>query len=295
MADRLTLLTVHAHPDDESISTGGVMARYAAEGVRVVCVTCTGGEHGEIVVPELNTPDNHARLASIRQQEITRALAHLGPIDHRWLGYVDSGMMGTPQNDAPESFWQADFDAAVERLLDVVRDVRPQVMVSYNDFGGYGHPDHIRAALITKAAFERAGQEAGGVAAPPLKLYETAMSFGGRDDVRQRAAERGVSDWWQPVEGESENERRQREEHLARMTAAQGPVTTVVDVLDWIGAKYAALGEHVTQLARDGFFLALTADDWRELMPTEEFTLRVARAGVGELRIPEDDLFAGLR
>ncbi len=98
-------MTVHAHPDDETISTGGIMARYAADGHRVVCVTCTGGEHGEIVVPELDTPENHARLAEIRRGELTRALSHLGPIDHHWLDYIDSGMMGRPENDAPGSFW----------------------------------------------------------------------------------------------------------------------------------------------------------------------------------------------
>ncbi|HWH24993.1 MAG TPA: PIG-L family deacetylase [Candidatus Limnocylindria bacterium] len=293
MADQPTLLTVHAHPDDESISTGGVMARYAAEGARVVCVTCTGGEHGEIVVPELDTPANHARLAEMRAGELSRALARLGPIEQRWLGYVDSGMMGTPENDAPGSFWQADFDEAVTRLLAIVHELQPAVMVSYNDFGSYGHPDHIRAALVTKACFERAAE----LPAPPLKLYETAMAFGRRDEVRTRAKERGVDDWWEPSPDETEEQRREREEHLARMAAAQGPVTTVVDVRDWIGAKHAAMAEHVTQLAQDGFFLALTADDWRELLPTEDFTLRVARLGrdLREVRIPEDDLFAGLR
>src|SRR5919199_817098 len=106
MAD-LRLMTVHAHPDDESISTGGIMARYAAEGMRVVNVTCTGGEHGEIVVPDLDTPENHARLGEIRRAEMTAALARLGPIEQRWLGYIDSGMMGTPENDLPGSFYSA--------------------------------------------------------------------------------------------------------------------------------------------------------------------------------------------
>lgn len=288
MEQRLTLMTVHAHPDDESISTGGVMARYAAEGVRVVCVTCTGGEHGEIVVPELDTPDNQARLADIRRGELARALAHLGPIEHHYLGYVDSGMMGTPENDAAGSFWQADFDQAVERLLAVVREVRPQVMVSYNDFGGYGHPDHIRAALITKAAFERAAGED----QPPLKLYETVLNMARREEIRQVAAERGAEPWWEPKPNEPEEERRSREEHLHKMAEAQGPVTTAVDVRPYIDAKYAALKEHVTQLSPRMTFLALSADDWRELLPSEDFTLRESRVAV---RIPEDDLFAGLR
>ncbi|HSH21736.1 MAG TPA: PIG-L family deacetylase [Candidatus Caenarcaniphilales bacterium] len=284
----LTLLTVHAHPDDESISTGGVMARYAAEGARVVCVTCTGGEHGEIVVPELDTPKNHARLAEMRREELRRALGHLGNIEHHWLGYVDSGMMGTPENDAAESFWQADFDAAVERLLSIVRDVRPHVMLSYNDFGGYGHPDHIRAALITKAAFERAGDEE----PAPLKLYETVVNFARREEVRRVAEERGAETWWQPAADESDDERQQREALMAEMVAAAGPITTSVDVRDQIDAKYAALREHVTQLSPRMIFLALTPDDWRELLPTEDFTLRVSRVGV---RLPENDLFAGLR
>jgi len=267
-------MTVHAHPDDESISTGGVMARYAAEGVRVACVTCTGGEHGEIVVPELDTPENHDRLADIRRGELARALAQLGPIEHHYLGYIDSGMMGTPENSAAGSFWQADFDEAVERLLAIVREVRPQVMVSYNDYGGYGHPDHIRAALITKAAFQRAAQEG----QPPLKLYETVLG-------RSRQ-------WWKPDEDETDEERRRREELMGRMADAQGPVTTTVDVRLQIDAKHAAMREHVTQLSPKSTFLALTPDDWRELMPSEEFTLRESRVGV---RIPEDDLFAGLR
>ena len=264
------------------------MARYAAEGARVVCVTCTGGEHGEIVVPELDTPENHARLGEIRAEELRRALARLGSVESRRLGYVDSGMMGTPENDAPESFWKADFDEAVDRLLEIVREVRPHVMVGYNDFGGYGHPDHIRAALIAKAAFERTAGEAGA----PLKLYETAGGNRRREEVMARAAERGVKSWWGGSEEETAEQKAEREAFMRKMAEAQGPVTTVIDVSDHIPAKLAALREHVTQLPADGFFLALTEDDWRELMPVEEFTLKVSRTGV---RLPEDDLFAGLR
>jgi N-acetyl-1-D-myo-inositol-2-amino-2-deoxy-alpha-D-glucopyranoside deacetylase len=288
MPDRLCLLLVHAHPDDESISTGGVMARYAAEGVHVVCVTCTGGEHGEIVVPELDTPENHARLASIRREEIARALAHLGPIDHRWLGYEDSGMMGTPENGAPGSFWQADFDEAVGRLTAIIEDARPQVVVSYNDYGGYGHPDHIRAALVAKAAFERSGA----MPEPPAKLYEVTRDWTRMDEVRRRAEERGAEAWWQPSADESDEQRREREQQMAEMAAAQGPITSSVDVAGYVAAKHAAMAEHVTQLAPTFPFRALTPDDWRELMPTEDFTLRVSRIGI---RIPENDLFAGLR
>ncbi|MEA2676196.1 MAG: mycothiol S-conjugate amidase [Chloroflexota bacterium] len=287
MSKPLTVVLVHAHPDDETIATGGVMARYAAEGARVVCVTCTGGEHGEIVVPDMDTPENHAKLAEIRAVELKNALARLGNVESRMLGYVDSGMMGTPENELPGTFWQASMDEAVGRLVDIVREVKPQVIVGYNDFGGYGHPDHIRAGLIAKAAFEATAGDADG----PVKLYETAGFSRRREEVMKRAAERGVKGWG-ASDDETDEQKAEREAFMQKMADAQGPVTTVVDVARWIPNKLAALREHVTQLPADGFFLALTQDDWLELMPTEEFTLKVSRIG---MRLPEDDLFAGVR
>ncbi|MEP7379766.1 MAG: PIG-L family deacetylase [Chloroflexota bacterium] len=289
MAAPMTLLLVHAHPDDESIGTGGVMARYAAQGARVVCVTCTGGEHGEIVVKDMDTPENHARLGEIRAVELHNALAALNPaVESRQLGYTDSGMMGTPENDLPGTFWQASVDDATQRLLKIVREVKPQVIVGYNDFGGYGHPDHIRAGLIAKAAFEATAADAD----KPLKLYETAGGSRRREEVQKRAEERGVKSWWSGTEEETAGQKVEREAFLKKMADAQGPVTTTIDISQWIPNKIAALRAHVSQLPTDGFFLALTQDDWRELMPTEEFTLKVSRTGV---RIPEDDLFAGVR
>ncbi len=288
MAKPLTLLTVHAHPDDETIGTGGVMAKFAAEGVRVVCVTCTGGEHGEIVVKDMDTPENHAKLGEIRALELQRALARLGSVESRRLGYIDSGMMGTAENELPGTFWQANLDEAVEKLVRIVREVKPQVIVGYNDFGGYGHPDHIRAGLIAKAAFENTFGDADG----PLKLYETAGFSRRREEVQKRAEERGVKSWWTGNDDETAEQKAEREAFMKKMADAQGPVTTTIDIAQWIPNKIAALREHVTQLPADGFFLALTEDDWRELMPVEEFTLKVSRTGV---RIPEDDLFAGLR
>ena len=298
-----TLLTVHAHPDDETITTGGVMARYAAEGLRVVCVTCTGGEMGEIVVPELDTPENHARLGELRAAEMARALQALSPqgrIEHHWLGYRDSDMMGREGNQDPRSFWQADLDEATGRLVRLVRQVQPDVIVGYNDFGGYGHPDHIRAALIAKAAFEAAGdptrypeQLAADGLQPwvPLKLYESVLQFARREELAAELKEMGVSGWWDAPEDETEEARAEREALMAQMQAAAGPVTTQVQVADWIGHKLAALRAHVTQIKSDDLFLALGEDGWRRHQPTEDFTLRVSRQGV---RIPEDDLFAGL-
>ncbi len=303
MIERLTLMTVHAHPDDETITTGGSMAKYAAAGDRVVFVTCTYGEVGEIVVPELDTPENHARLGEIRREELARAMAHLGSIEHHWLGYRDSGMMGTPDNDDPRTLWQADLDEAIGRLVRIVRLDRPHVIVGYNDFGGYGHPDHIRAAQLAKAAFERAGDPswypeqldgADGLRPwQPLKLYETVLDIEGREELNRVLEERGIRPWWTGEPDETEDQRRERETWMARMAAATGPKTTRIDVSDFLAAKQAALREHVTQISSDNPFLALGPEDWLRIAPAEEFTLRESR--VAPVRIPEDDLFAGLR
>jgi mycothiol S-conjugate amidase len=294
-----SLLTVHAHPDDESITTGGIMARYSRAGHRVMCVTCTGGEEGEIVVPELDTPANRAGLRDIRREELRRALARLGPIEHAWLGYCDSGMMGLPQNEAPGSLWSADLEEATARLVGIVRRFRPQVIVGYNAYGGYGHPDHIRAAQLAVAAFEWAAdadrypeQLADGLEPwTPLKLYESAWDLSRRVQLAALMRERGVSSWLAPDADEDDEERSERETRLARMAEASGPLTSRVDISDLWEAKLAALREHVTQLAPDFFLLVLTADEWRRHQPTEDFTLRVSRVPV---RLPEDDLFAGL-
>jgi LmbE family N-acetylglucosaminyl deacetylase len=303
MSTRLTLLTVHAHPDDETISTGGVMARYAAEGARVVCVTSTGGEHGEIVVPELDTPENHAKLAELRAVELRRALERLHPaIESYQLGYVDSGMMDTPENQAPEAFWNADLDEAAGRLVRIVRETRPHVLVGYNDFGGYGHPDHIRAAQVAKLAWARAGDPscypehlAEGIPAwQPQKLYESAFDAGARqrEELQAVLKERGIEAWWLPPTDETDEQRAEREAFMAQMVDAVGPITTRVDVTGVLDRKLEAAGEHVTQLKKDGFFLGLTVEHWKRFFPTENFTLRESLVGV---RIPEDDLFAGLR
>ena len=220
---RHALMTVHAHPDDETIGTGGVMARAAAEGHRVVLVTCTRGELGEIVVPEMDTPDNHRRLAEIRAGELEAAMAALGVTTWESLGYRDSGMMGTPGNQDPRSFWQADLDDAIRRLVWLVRVHRPDVMTHYNDFGGYGHPDHIRAHQVAIGAYYRAGDpewypeqvapEHGGSGPStadgglepwaPAKLYEQAISRSRREAMAARAEAAGMTSWWsRPVAAE---------------------------------------------------------------------------------------------
>ena len=168
------LLLVHAHPDDESIYTGATMARYAAEGVQVTLVTCTLGELGEIIPPSLAhlAADQEDRLGKYRIGELTAACAALGVTDHRFLGgpgrWRDSGMMGTEGNDDPRCFWRADVDQAARALLDVIGEVRPQVVVTYDADGAYGHPDHIQAHRVAWRACELASPDG------PAKFYATA-------------------------------------------------------------------------------------------------------------------------
>src|SRR3954452_4316719 len=177
---RLTLMSVHAHPDDETISAGGIMAKAVAAGHRVVLVTGTRGEQGEIVIPAMDTPDNHRRLGELRAAELEAAMAELGVTEWENLGYRDSDMMGRDGNRDPRSFWQADLDEAAGRLTWLVRRYQPDVITTYNSFGGYGHPDHIRTHDVAVRAFARAGEPAsspdqfGADLKPwaPAKLYE---------------------------------------------------------------------------------------------------------------------------
>src|SRR5215470_17648603 len=171
---RRRLLLVHAHPDDESIGTGATIARYAAEGAQVTLVTCTLGELGEVIPPSLAhlAADKEDRLGEYRIGELAAACAELGVTDHRFLGgpgrWRDSGMMGTEGNDDPRCFWRADVDQAAGALLGVIREVRPQVLVTYDANGFYGHPDHIQAHRVAMRAFQRAGDHG------PAKFYATA-------------------------------------------------------------------------------------------------------------------------
>ena len=289
-ADR-RLLLVHAHPDDETIGTGAVMARYAAEGAHVTLVTCTLGEEGEILVPGLThlASDQQDALGEHRISELAAACAALGVTDHRFLGgpgrWRDSGMMGTTQNDRPDCFWQADADEAVRALVAVVREVRPQVVVTYDENGGYGHPDHIQAHRVTVAAFDAAGDPAYapelGEPWAPAKLYWTAISKSwlqrGIDQLRAS----GHEDFF-GVESADD----------LPMGVPDEAVTTEVDASAFIEAKIAAMRAHATQIAVDGPFFALSNNIGQGVWGIEQFTL--AR---GTRRDPEEretDLFDGV-
>ena len=192
----LTLMAVHAHPDDECFGTGGVLIKYASEGVRTVLVTATKGEEGEIHDPDLTEEEARPRLAEIREEELRRATALLKVGVQEFLGYRDSGMVGTPANDHPESFNKADLDEATGRLVRLIRRYRPQVLVTYNEDGGYGHPDHLQCHRVTARAFDAAGDAAqypeAGPAWQPLKLYATAWSRERWLALRAAMRERGI-------------------------------------------------------------------------------------------------------
>ncbi len=308
---RLTLMTVHAHPDDEVIGTGGTMARWTDEGRRVVLITCTRGEMGEIVVPELDTPENHRRLGEMRAVELEAAMAALGVTEWENLGYRDSDMMGRPGNRDPRTFWQANPDEAIGRMVWMVRRHRPDVMTTYNEFGGYGHPDHIRTHVVAVGAFARAGDpawypeqlapehggtgasEADGGLAPwaPAKLYEQAIPASVRSALQERMEEIGERSFWSPPEDATPDQIAEFEEFAARMLVPDETITAWVDVTPALDRRWAAMKAHATQIADDNPFVRFGADAWREFWFQEAFVRR-------ESRVPapahETDLAAGL-
>src|SRR5436305_3020691 len=297
---RLTLMTVHAHPDDETISTGGVMAKAIADGHRVILVTCTRGEQGEIVVKEMDTPENHRRLGEMRAAELEAAMAELGVTEWENLGYRDSDMMGREGNQDPRCFWQADLDEAAGRLTLLVRRYQPDVITTYNSFGGYGHPDHIRTHDVAVRAFARAGEptwypdQLAGALKPwaPSKLYETAIPASVRDAMQTKMKEAGQTSFWEPPADATEEQRREFEEFAAKMLVPDEAITTWVDISgDPIDRKWRAIQRHVTQISQDNGFMVLGEAGWKESWNREAFILRESRIPT---TTPESDLFAGL-
>ncbi|UNO40090.1 N-acetyl-1-D-myo-inositol-2-amino-2-deoxy-alpha-D-glucopyranoside deacetylase [Streptomyces sp. MST-110588] len=286
------LLLVHAHPDDESINNGATMAKYADEGALVTLVTCTLGEEGEVIPAELAhlAPDRDDALGPHRIGELAAAMKALKVHDHRFLGgagrYRDSGMMGAAQNDRPGAFWQADPDEAAGHLVEVIREVRPQVLVTYDPDGGYGHPDHIQA--------HRVAMRAADLAADPHHRPE----LGEPHTIRKI--------YWNC------NPRSAVEEGFARLRAAGRSFPGIASVEDVPGvvadtevtatiaggevygaAKAAAMRAHATQIAVDGPFFALSNDLGQPLFADEHYRLVRGVAGVADGG-REDDLFAGI-
>jgi N-acetyl-1-D-myo-inositol-2-amino-2-deoxy-alpha-D-glucopyranoside deacetylase len=284
------ILFVHAHPDDESIETGATMAKYNAEGAQVVLVTCTLGEEGEVIPDELRylASDKENRLGEFRIGELAGACAALGVRDRLSLGgagrWRDSGMMGATTNDDPRCFWRADLDEVGRELVAVVREVRPQVIVTYDDRGYYGHPDHIQAHRAAWRAFERAADPSYGEGAPwrVSKFYATAMPR--TVLARSIAVNRDSRGPFEAVSSVDE----------LPFGVADDQVTTVIDAREHLAAKFAALRAHRTQIMVEEPFFALSDNVRQQAFGAEYYTLLAGPRGASAADGRETDLFAGL-
>ena len=299
---RPTLMTVHAHPDDETIGTGGAMAKAVAAGHRVVLVTGTRGEMGEIVVPDMDTPENHRRLGEIRAVELERAMAILGVTEWENLGYRDSDMMGRPGNLDPRNFWKADLDDAAGRLTWLIRRYQPDVITTYNEFGGYGHPDHIRVhdvvdpgvrarrrSRVVSGAAGRGrrrdrGRRRSSTSRPSRPRSARRWRRGSRSSARRRSGSRPRT---RPP-SRSPSSRRTPRRCSSRTSASRPGSTSSGDPLQ---RKWDAIHEHVTQISDQSPFMLLGLDGWREGWAQEAYILRESRV---ETTLPETDLFAGI-
>lgn len=290
------VLFVHAHPDDEVISTGVTMASYAARpDTHVTLVTCTLGEVGEVLVPELINlrSDLGDQLGGYRIGELDRSCAELGVTDHRFLGgagrWRDSGMIDTPANDDPRCLWRADLDEASAALVQVVREVRPQVLVTYDENGAYGHPDHIRAHDVSVRAFaDAANPDFAPEAGQPWqisKFYETAMPKSFVQAGIEYFRESGGESPFGPAESADD----------IPLAVPDELITTEIQADEYLPAKLAAMRAHRTQMAVDGFFFALADGIGKRAWAAEHFVLTRGERGPGtEPGARETDLFAGL-
>ncbi|MFC4125659.1 mycothiol conjugate amidase Mca [Nocardia rhizosphaerae] len=281
-------MAVHAHPDDESSKGAATMARYASEGVEVLVVTLTGGERGSILNPAMDTPGVLDRIEEIRREEMAAAADALGVRQH-WLGFVDSGLPeGDPLPPLPEGcFALVPLEVSTEALVKVVREFRPHVMTTYDENGGYPHPDHIRCHEVSVAAYETAGDAAkfpeAGAPWTPLKLY---YDHGFSMKRLETFAE----------EYERIGEKFPLQEWLDRMREwrrgdAWSRVTTQIECSKYFPQRDDALRAHATQIDPNGAFFAIPLEMQQRLWPTEEFELAKTRVRTA---IPETDLFAGI-
>ena len=273
------ILLVHAHPDDETINNGATMALYAARGAQVTLVTCTRGEEGEVLVPELShlASSRDDGLGAHREIELTNAMRALGVRDHRFLGsFRDSGMMGTETNNRPGVFWQADLDTTAQLLVRVIDEIKPHILITYDEIGGYGHPDHIKAHLVAMRAAELSQWQiqkiywntipksviAAGIAA----MKEVGSDFFGSDNVDEIPFAKNDSF-----------------------------VTTLIDGNEFVNAKMEAMAAHATQIALDGPFFALSNNLGLAIWGDEYYTLvRGEKSAPFDSNGRESDLTSGI-
>jgi N-acetyl-1-D-myo-inositol-2-amino-2-deoxy-alpha-D-glucopyranoside deacetylase len=298
--DGRRLLLVHAHPDDESIGTGATMAKYSAEGAQVTLVTCTLGELGEIIPPDLAhlAWDKDNTLGEYRIGELAAACEALGVKDHRFLGgpgrWHDSGMMGTPSNDWNGAFWRADVDEAAKLLVRIIEDVRPQVLVTYDSNGFYGHPDHIQAHRVAWRAFKMsdglvrkfyATAIPKSVLAEGMKLMREARAGEDGESAGPAGSRRSAGSEFETVESVDD----------LSFGVPDEQVTTMIDARDYLDAKIAAMRAHASQIAVDSPFFALSNGVGQRAFGREYYTLLAGSRGKGSGPHEwESDLFAGI-
>ena len=281
------LLLVHAHPDDETINNGVTMAKYAVEGVNVTLVTCTRGEEGEVLVESLKNlaSDKDDKLGDHREIELKDAMIELGISDFRFLGspnkkWRDSGMIGAPQNERKDVFWQSDLDEAANELVKVILEIKPQVMITYDEFGGYGHPDHIKAHQVAMRAAEISANQGWQI----TKIYWNTMPR----SVLQTSIDKMKEVGSEFFGAESADD----------MPFAKDDelVTSVVKAQEYVPQKLAAMKAHATQISVDGPFFALSNNLGLSVWADEYYTLVK-----GEIAPPFDengrelDIFAGVK
>jgi mycothiol S-conjugate amidase len=288
----LRLMAVHAHPDDESSKGAATMARYASAGVQVLVCTMTGGERGDILNPAMDRPEIKADMGRIRREEMARARQILG-VDQRFLGFTDSGLPeGDPKPPLPDGCFalMAVADAAGP-LIHAIREFRPHVMLTYDENGGYPHPDHVMTHRVSVTAFEAAADPdaypACGEPWQPLKLYyfgscQTARFI----TLREEMSRRGI----QPPSGRVLAQWQERAD--ARGDWHEPAITSRIPCAGFFGVRDAALRAHATQIDPDGFWFSCPLEVQQAVWPTEDYHL--ARSLV-DSELPEDDLFAGIR
>ena len=281
------LLLVHAHPDDETINNGVTMAKYAKDGAQVTLVTCTRGEEGEVLVAELSNlaSDKDDKLGQHREIELKDAMAHLGISDFRFLGapnkkWRDSGMMGTPQNDRKDVFWQSDLEEAANELVKIILEIKPQVLITYDEFGGYGHPDHIKAHRVAMRAAEIAEINGWKVE----KIYWNTMPRSVIQMGIEKMKEVG-SDFFGAESADD-----------LPFAKPDELVTSVVHASEYVPQKLAAMKAHATQIAVDGPFFALSNNLGLSVWGDEYYTIvKGEKAAPFDENGRELDLFAGIK
>ena len=277
------ILLVHAHPDDETINNGATMALYADRGAQVTLVTCTRGEEGEVLVPALShlASSEQDQLGAHREIELADAMKSLGVLDHRFLGapstkFRDSGMMGTEPNNRPDVFWQADLDLAAKILVEVIEEIKPHILITYDEIGGYGHPDHIKAHLAAMRAAELSDWQI-------QKIYWNTMPKSVLAEGISKMKEIG-SDFFGA-------------ESVDDLPFAKDDefVTTLIDGSKYVDAKMAAMKAHETQISLDGPFFALSNNLGLQIWGDEYYTLvKGEKTGPFDDKGRETDLTSGI-